>query len=308
MDYMVHCMCSAILPPCPETPCRNVVPLAQVTVATDGCACTVSRICNWTTERRIVRTFDNFAYWLEPLNIVRTIREALDAMCCDLFGLRDKYQRVIDRLDPCGRKPQANDPAGAAAANVTVAEAEAAASQPMHEEIHSVRMKSVPKDFYRLERAGNAKVIGGVGLEALFAKKSLLNPVQLFNGVLGGKDADGNAYLKDEERKNLMTYLGANYLAAPAVRQSMPGALSGAFEMVGGLLSGLGGDASGFDMAQMFGGASASKASASPASSAANESTDEVKAMKAELAEMKKTVELQQKEIQKIQKSKKSKG
>jgi hypothetical protein len=75
------CLCSAILPPCPEPAHDPRLPLALVTVD-GGAACRVVAVCNWTPLRRMVGTFPNVAYWLSALGLIERVRTALFCFCC----------------------------------------------------------------------------------------------------------------------------------------------------------------------------------------------------------------------------------
>jgi len=75
------CLCSAILPPCPEPVHDPRLPLALVTVD-GGAACRVVAVCNWTPLRHMVGTFPNVAYWLSAFGLIERVRTALFCFCC----------------------------------------------------------------------------------------------------------------------------------------------------------------------------------------------------------------------------------
>lgn len=75
------CLCSAILPPCPEPVHDPRLPLALVTVD-GGAACRVVAVCNWTPLRPMVGTFPNVAYWLSAFGLIERVRTALFCFCC----------------------------------------------------------------------------------------------------------------------------------------------------------------------------------------------------------------------------------
>jgi len=92
-DYLFHCLCSGLLPPCPETADDPRVVLATVTVCKGDCK--IVKICNWTTLRKFVTTFPNLQYWLSWLPFERRLRDALEKSCCGkrkIFGFRDRPQ------------------------------------------------------------------------------------------------------------------------------------------------------------------------------------------------------------------------
>jgi hypothetical protein len=78
---LYHCICSSLLPPCPETSGDRRVVLATFTVNDDGCS--VSNVCNWTTLRKFVTTMPNLQYWLSFLPVARNLRHGLESICCD---------------------------------------------------------------------------------------------------------------------------------------------------------------------------------------------------------------------------------
>lgn len=91
-EAMVACICSNALPPCPA-PGDPRVPLAVVKVRRRDCH--VVSVCNWHPLRKHVLTFPTLEYWFGFIPIARVLREGMHKMCCDLFGMRD----VFDRLD-----------------------------------------------------------------------------------------------------------------------------------------------------------------------------------------------------------------
>lgn len=78
-EYLRYCLCSTLLPPCPEPvedPCVN---LATITVRKGDCK--IIRVCNW-ENRKFATTFPNLQYWLSWLPFVRNLRELLTKACC----------------------------------------------------------------------------------------------------------------------------------------------------------------------------------------------------------------------------------
>lgn len=107
----LHCICSNLLPACPP-PEDPRIPLAVVTVRRTGCD--IVKVCNWTPLRRHVTTFRSLDYWFGWLPLREFIRNAIEAVCCNTFGLPMRYE--------AGKTP---DTSGKA----TVETAEAAAMQ-----------------------------------------------------------------------------------------------------------------------------------------------------------------------------------
>lgn len=87
VEIFRDCVCSAILPPCPEPVEDNCVPLATLTInCKDGCH--IKRVCNW-EHRRHVLTFPNFEYWLEFLFRKSGLSEIIAELCCGPIRRRD---------------------------------------------------------------------------------------------------------------------------------------------------------------------------------------------------------------------------
>lgn len=217
VEYLFHCICEALLPPCPEPPDRDCVPLARVTVSRGDCK--VQHVCNWTTERRFVMTFPTLRYWLEPLGIRATVRESLEALCCGILGLRDRIQ---DRREENDSSEDSEDdaetvPIGGDFAN---APQETVSGRAFRE--GEMRFTSYPTSA--IERP---KRIAAMASQALSADREPLNLRQLFNGILGGKDEKGEDLISKDDREDLMLYIGLNYLAAPLIRNAVPEDLAG---------------------------------------------------------------------------------
>lgn len=78
LNLVLECVCSALLPACPEPAPANCVPLAVLTV--DAGDCRVNEICNW-RERKLLITWRTVGYWLSWLpwgNLQRWIAR----LCC----------------------------------------------------------------------------------------------------------------------------------------------------------------------------------------------------------------------------------
>jgi hypothetical protein len=73
-----QCVCSAMLPPCPDPVDRDCVPIATVTVQRGTCV--VTEVCNW-KAREFAITLPNLHYWLSWLPWGR-LKESLARMCC----------------------------------------------------------------------------------------------------------------------------------------------------------------------------------------------------------------------------------
>lgn len=86
IEYLRNCLCSALLPPCPDPTLSNCVPLATLTIRLKDCQ--VLRICNL-EGRKFLTTFPNLQYWLSFLPYVRNLRKALERVCCAVLPSRD---------------------------------------------------------------------------------------------------------------------------------------------------------------------------------------------------------------------------
>ncbi len=73
-----ECLCSALLPPCPDPVDRDCVPLATVTLKRGDCR--VIEICNW-ESREFAITLPNLYYWLSWVQWDR-IKQAIAKLCC----------------------------------------------------------------------------------------------------------------------------------------------------------------------------------------------------------------------------------
>jgi hypothetical protein len=83
-----ECICSALLPPCPEPIEDNCVPLATVTVNCKS-GCHIVRVCNW-ENRQTVPTVPSLGYWLGGFLRTAGVAEFLVNMCCE----------PVDRSEP----------------------------------------------------------------------------------------------------------------------------------------------------------------------------------------------------------------
>jgi hypothetical protein len=85
IEYLRNCLCSALLPPCPDPAFADCVPLATITLRRKDCR--IVRICNL-EGRKFVTTFPNLQYWLSWLPYVRNLRNALASVCCNVLPVR----------------------------------------------------------------------------------------------------------------------------------------------------------------------------------------------------------------------------
>ncbi|MEJ5990258.1 hypothetical protein WG902_09685 [Ramlibacter sp. PS3R-8] len=78
MNLVTECLCSALLPACPQPAPLNCVPLAVLKVEPGDCK--VTDICNW-RERKLLITWQTVGYWLSWLPW-RRLQEGIARMCC----------------------------------------------------------------------------------------------------------------------------------------------------------------------------------------------------------------------------------
>lgn len=105
VEIIRHCLCSVLMPPCPEA-LDDCVPLATITVRRKDCK--ILHVCNW-QERKFATTFPALQYWLEPLGIGDWLREQLEKICCDVFELRRSDKINLTRGDqPASNAGSAN--------------------------------------------------------------------------------------------------------------------------------------------------------------------------------------------------------
>ncbi|MGI9336465.1 MAG: hypothetical protein ACR2RL_25215, partial [Gammaproteobacteria bacterium] len=87
LKYLLDCICSALLPPCP--PCDD---LAVKLACLDVIDCKVDNICN--LERTFLLTENNLRYWIPFLH---QFGELLERICCELSKRLDKRTFVSDQ-------------------------------------------------------------------------------------------------------------------------------------------------------------------------------------------------------------------
>jgi hypothetical protein len=117
-EALFQCFCSAALPPCHDAGDPRV-PLALVNVRRSDC--TIVSVCNWTPLRRHVVTFVTLRYWLGWIPYGRLIRSLMEALCCNVLGLRD----LPGQWTAAGREARAAGTAAPAAAAGAAGAAEA---------------------------------------------------------------------------------------------------------------------------------------------------------------------------------------
>jgi hypothetical protein len=79
--YLMDCICSQLLPPCPTDPCDLRLILASVCVSQGE----ITEICNW-KGRKIVPTWPTILWWLSILPIQRMLSILIQKLCCGEYG------------------------------------------------------------------------------------------------------------------------------------------------------------------------------------------------------------------------------
>jgi hypothetical protein len=178
-EYIRSCLCSALLPPCPEPAGDNCVPLATITIRKRDCK--IMRVCNWST-RKFVTTFPNLQYWFSFLPFVRSLRQAIESVCC----------RPFRQLGSAGL------------AAGTRADKRFTAFRRSAMEINP------EQEFSR------------VVLSAIANRDRTIDAQTLFLGAMEFADETGRPLMTDAELRNPLQYLLLNQLAPPLVRNVVP--------------------------------------------------------------------------------------
>ncbi len=102
-EYVLDCICSALLPPCPCPVSDDRVPIATVTITkTAANPCQLVKVCNLDV-RKFCTTFPALQYWLSPFgSFARGLRTGLANLCCTI------PQIPQTKLDQPQQNPQIN--------------------------------------------------------------------------------------------------------------------------------------------------------------------------------------------------------
>jgi len=99
-EVFLSCICSNLLPPCPQPTDEPRVPLAVVTIGADVNRCRVQQVCTWPNFRKFLTTFPNLQYWLSWLPVMWFVRLGLQSICCDprqfLGDWQKKYPKYFE--------------------------------------------------------------------------------------------------------------------------------------------------------------------------------------------------------------------
>ena len=250
-DILKYCLCSALLPPCPEPVTTDCVPLATITVRRSDCR--IIKICDL-KARKFAVTLPNLGYWLSILNsfITQPFREYLENLCCrplDISSDRSiAFNNNITGSQIVGDQPTRSNILVNALAAETLPDTNS--TKPPEGEISSLfhllfSIFSPEKTTQDSAASVSAKTTPSVSAtnstvstnnrippEKEFTTllyQAFLNPdrgfdakaLVLFN-LLGAKDANGNPLLSDLESRNPAQFLLLNQVIAPLIRNAMP--------------------------------------------------------------------------------------
>jgi hypothetical protein len=195
VDLFRECLCSALLPPCPNSCDDDCVPLATLTVRSSDLR--VLDVCNW-SSRKFAVTFPMLGYWLGSLGFGALLRQLVSRLCCPPdkrvgFELNNKL-----RASPAAMKaaPKRRSQASRAAAE---AEAETETERAATEARIPDAMKVAA------QYAGGASPLAG--LEATVLQS------------LGLTDPDGNELATEAELGAPFAALALARFVGPAVAQ-----------------------------------------------------------------------------------------
>ncbi len=221
--YWQHCLCSALLPPCPETEDENCVPLALIKIQRNGCH--VISACNLSV-RRFATTFPSLSYWLSSAPIGDLLKAALAQACCTPFQ-PPKNEEQTPAPGSVGTLSQANNTnfignnsnnAPNFVNNQTYSEyTQTNAQMTNNGETMSTKTNGISK---------SAKEIFQVYTRAWNSRSEKFDPKTLVMDFMGMKDKNGQPFLAAEERRNPLATLLANRIAAPVAGKFLPGDLA----------------------------------------------------------------------------------
>jgi hypothetical protein len=186
-EFLKACLCSTLLPPCPDPPCDNCVPLATVTVR--GRDCRILDVCNW-GPRKFAVTLPSFGYWLSILPYGRILRDFVERICCQPLFQRDFAPGAV--VAP-GAGP------GFAFATATI---DTGAAHPPD------------------------KRFAALLLQALANKDRVVDAQTLLLGELGIADATGRQFASRMELEDPLQFLMLNQVVAPMIASTLPGPIA----------------------------------------------------------------------------------
>jgi hypothetical protein len=193
--YVQYCLCNALLPPCPDAPADNCVPLALVKIQRNGCH--VLSVCDF-SARRLALTVPALSYWLSWLPIGDTLQTILSAMCC--------VSLKISRT----QRPAAVGTVVNAAGEMNYSANSQPAGSP-----EDVTMK---KNGTRKTAKETAQVFA----QAWAGRSAEFDMQNVLLDAMGLVNEQGLPYLSLEERRNPLATLLANRIAVPLANTFTP--------------------------------------------------------------------------------------
>ncbi len=187
-EYCRNCMCSVLLPPCPEPVRDDRVPLATITIQKNPCQ--AIRVCNLGV-RKFATTVPALQYWLSPLHrYALGFRKKLTNVCC-----RPAKIRPIRLGDQIHRRP-------------------------FYSAEKVKNLFTAPSD--PMEALSNLLV------NSFTRRNEVVDTQTLAMASLGLTDEQGNAFMTDEELDQPFETIFLNQVVWPVVRTAMPSQVSAA--------------------------------------------------------------------------------
>jgi hypothetical protein len=97
LQYLVDCICQALLPPCPPNPEDDRLILACLTIKNGK----IINICNFSC-RHYAGSFPSMFYWLSLVPVIPLLGKVIQCICCDTHLL----QTLFDVFEPRSRGNQ----------------------------------------------------------------------------------------------------------------------------------------------------------------------------------------------------------
>ncbi|HEX2094966.1 MAG TPA: hypothetical protein VHG28_21375 [Longimicrobiaceae bacterium] len=241
---LMACICSGLLPPCPEPADDNCIPLATVTVRKRDCR--ILRVCNWTVHRKFATTVPALQYWLGVLPYGRYLREVMEEVCCGMLDIEWPNRDPQNPPPP----PPPPPPTAPGAASATGADADFAprSADAGGQGGGAEYVRSGGKGFGGLGGAmpfhsAYPRQISTLLAAAVTGRSTPLDPQTLARGLGGAKGMEGKSgrVLRDHERANLPQYILASQLAQPLLSALVPDDLSDLIPAASSLRSRAGG-------------------------------------------------------------------
>jgi hypothetical protein len=224
---LVACLCTALMPPCPEPVDDALVPLAVVTMSSTGAACRVTSICNWTTERKFATTVPSLQYWLSILPFGRMLRESIERLCCRILppSAKRRSERAARDVDT-GAPAETERTAGTAGAGETHSTASAATAEAASSGDEGATDEGVPTpaDYFHASEPviANSQRFARMALAALAEPDRSLDGETLLRGVFGGATRDGERAMPAEADDDLLAFIAIDQMVKPTLRATLP--------------------------------------------------------------------------------------